>query len=289
MDKVVVIGGGGFVGSHTADILSERGFDVHIFDTKESPWKKKNQNMIIGDILCKGDLDNAITGAKYVYHFAGIADIAASTEDPLTTINLNILGTSNILQSCVDMKIERLIFASTMYVYSPYGSFYRATKQSAELLIEVFSETFNLDYSLLRYGSLYGPRSQEWNGLRGYVEQVIKNGSIEYRGLGKERREYIYVRDAAGLSVDILDKNYINQAITVTGNQVMYSEEMIDMIFEIAGKEKKITYNNNPEKDLDHYLNTPYRYSPKKAMKVVPQQFLDLGEGILELIEEISN
>ena len=244
--------------------------------------------MITGDIMNIEEIRNVVSGARYIYHFAGIADIAESKARPVDTININILGATNAIQSAVDCDVERFIFASTMYVYSPYGSFYRATKQAAESIIEVYSENFGLDYSFLRYGSLYGERAQEWNGLRGYVQQVIENGSLKYKGTGKEKREYIHVIDAANLSVDILNEKYINKAITVTGNQALYSDELIDLIFEIIGKKKNVDYVDN-HKNPDHYLNTPYRYTPKTAIKLVPEQFFDLGQGILEVIEDVSN
>ena len=287
MEKVVVIGGSGFIGSHTADCLSERGYDVTIFDNIESRWLRSDQEMIIGDILDADQLEEVISGSNYVYHFAGIADIAESKEKPLETIKLNGLGTMNAVQASLNTKVKRFVLASTMYVYSPFGSFYRATKQASESIIEVFSDELGLEYAFLRYGSLYGPRAQPWNGLRRYVEQVATNGSLDYRGTGKERREYIHVIDAAKLSVDILDEKYANSAITVTGHQALYSDELIDLIFEISGKEKKVNYI---KRDIspDHYLNTPYRFSPKTAIKLVPDEFYDLGQGVLEIMEEVS-
>ena len=287
MEKVVVIGGSGFIGSHTADCLSDKGYEVTIFDNIQSKWLRSDQEMIIGDILDADQLENVISGSKYVYHFAGIADIAESKEKPLETIKLNVLGTMNAVQASLDTKVKRFVLASTMYVYSPYGSFYRATKQASESIIEVFADELGLEYSFLRYGSLYGPRAQPWNGLRRYVEQVTNNGSLDYRGTGKERREYIHVVDAAKLSVDILDERYANSAITVTGHQALYSDELIDLIFEISGKEKKVNYI---KRDIspDHYLNTPYRFSPKTAIKLVPDEIYDLGQGVLEVMEEVS-
>ena len=179
MDKVVVIGGSGFMGSHLADVLSDRGFQVTIFDHRDSPWKKDNQQIILGDILDKEAMAIALEGAKYVYHFAGIADIAESKKNPMDTININLIGTMNAVQASLDAKVNRFIMASTMYVYSPYGSFYRASKQACEAMIEVFSQEYDFEYSFLRYGSLYGPRAQKWNGLRGYIEQIIRNGKLE--------------------------------------------------------------------------------------------------------------
>ena len=185
-EKVVVIGGAGFVGSHTADALSNKGYKVTIFDKEKSPWLKEDQKMIIGDVLNIDQVRNAISGSKYVYHFAGIADISESKKNPIETINTNVIGTTNTVQASLDFGVSRYIFASTMYVYSSYGSFYRSTKQASESIIEVYAEQFGLEYSILRYGSLYGPRAQKWNGLRGYIEQIINKGTLVYKGNGKD-------------------------------------------------------------------------------------------------------
>lgn len=288
MDKVVVIGGSGFMGSHTADELSNRGFDVTIFDKSISPWLKENQNMIEGDMLDIDQVSKAIKEAKFVYHFGGVADIGDAKKIPFETINHNVISAAVVMEAAAKEGVKRIIYASTMYVYSPYGSFYRASKQAAETIIEAYTEEYSLEHTLLRYGSLYGPRAQEWNGLKRYVDQVIRDGKLNYSGTGSERREYIHVKDAARLSVDILDESHKNQAITVTGNQVLNSNELIDMIFEIAGVKKEVIINNKT-KSNDHYTMTPYRYTPKAAKKLVPDEFIDLGQGIFEIVEDIYN
>lgn len=287
MDKVVVIGGSGFMGSHTADELSSRGYKVTIFDKVISPWLRKDQEMVIGDMLDLEEVSGVVKGARFLYHFAGIADLAEAKEFPFETVHLNIMGTTIAIQAAVNCKVERLIYASTMYVYSPYGSFYRASKQASETVIEAYHEHFGIDYSFLRYGSLYGPRAQSWNGLRKYVSQVFNEKKLDYRGSGKERREYIHVRDAARLSVDILDFEHKNSAIIVTGHQMLYSAELIDLMFEIVGVKKKVNYIND-NKSADHYEMTPYRYTPKRARKLVPKEFVDIGEGVLEIVEELD-
>jgi len=116
---------------------------------------------------------------------------------------------------------------------------------------------------------LYGPRAQSWNGLRKYVSQVVKNGKLLYSGTGKERREYIYTEDAERLSVDVMDDKHKNQAITVTGHQVLSSNELLDMIFEIAGKEQDIEFTSENINN-DHGIMMPHRYTPKRAKKLVP-------------------
>ena len=288
MDKVVVIGGSGFVGSHAADALSERGYQVTIYDCKTSPWLREDQKMVLGDVLDIDKLYKTIDGARYVYHYAGIADISESMLKPYETININVMGASAVVQAAVKARVERFIYASTMYVYSPYGSFYRASKQATETIIEAYHEQYGIDYTFLRYGSLYGPRAQEWNGLYGYVNQIISDRKLNYRGSGNEKREYIHVRDAAALSVKILDDKHKNQAITVTGQQILNSSELIDMIFEITGIRKNVEYHDE-DADSGHYKLTPYRYTPTQAKKLVPEEFIDIGQGILEVVEDISH
>ena len=285
LDKVVVIGGGGFMGSHPADELTRRGYRVVLFDKYGSDWKRDDQEMQVGDVLNMEALLQAFEGARFVYHFAGIADIEEARSRPFDTVNLNVVGVATTLEAAISANVERFLFASTMYVYSPYGSFYRASKQAAETIIEAYSEQFPLDYTLLRYGSLYGPRAQPWNGLRKYVTEIVRTGRLEYPGSGRERREYIHVKDAARLSVDILDEKHRNKAITVTGAQVLTSAELLDLIFEIAGKRRDVEFLERNKKD--HYSMTPYRYTPKQAKKIVPDEFVDIGEGVLEVVQEV--
>jgi UDP-glucose 4-epimerase len=287
-NKVVIIGGSGFIGSHTADELSARGFDVTIFDCVKSRWLRKDQKIVIGDAFDNKLLEKTIKDARYVYHFAGVADIDEAKINPFHTINMNVMGVTTTLEAAVKTGVERFVYASTMYVYSSRGSFYRASKQAAETIIEAYAEEYDIEYTLLRYGSLYGPRSQTWNGLRKYTEQIVREGRLDYNGTGKERREYIHVKDASRLSVDILERSYKNRAITVTGQQVLNSQVLIEMIFEIAAV-KYNTYFSKNKVNEDHYETTPYRYNPQHSMKLVPDEFVDIGQGILDIVAEIHD
>ena len=128
--KVLVTGSSGFIGSHVADVLEDQGYSVVLFDTVSSKYKSKYQEEIIGDILKPEDIENAIEGCDVVYHFAGQADIGSSSEDPTKTIHNNIIGTQNILEMARRSNVNRVMFASTIYVYSELGSFYRVSKQA---------------------------------------------------------------------------------------------------------------------------------------------------------------
>ena len=100
-------------------------------------------------------VNEAVQNSQYIYHFAGLADINEAKVKPVKTITSNILGTTIILEACRINNVDRFIFASTIYVYSELGSFYRSCQQACELIIENYFDEYNLNYTILRYGSLY--------------------------------------------------------------------------------------------------------------------------------------
>lgn len=284
-NKVVVFGGSGFLGSHVADVLSDMGYDVVIYDLKPSPYLRPNQKMVIGDILDEKKVDDVTKNATYVYNFAAIANIEEANEKPLETVKCNILGNAIILNSCVKNKVKRFVFASSIYVYSNKGSFYRVSKQASELLTEAYHEEYGVEYTIVRYGSLYGPRADPRSGVYRLLYQAIKDGKIMYYGTGEERREYIHVYDAARLSVKILEPEYANQYVTITGQQVLSGKELLTMIKEML--QDKVEVVMLPGKKSLHYTITPYVFAPKLAKKLVSNTFTDIGEGLLQVMREI--
>jgi len=283
--KVIVCGGAGFLGSHIADSLSEQGFKVTIFYIKESPYIQDNQKMIVGDILDKRQLDQAIENHDIVYNFAGIANIDECHKNPLDTIRYNILGNAQIIESAARNKVKKFLFASSAYVYSSSGSFYRISKQTSELFIESFAEENDMDYVILRYGSLYGDRSDNRNSLHRIVKSALKNKKIDYYGDGSEIREYIHVKDAADLSVEAMENKYSNQILMLTGTKSTRYIDLLEMIKEMLKNEIEIVIH--PNKSETHYKMTPYSFNPKMAKKLVCNPHIDLGQGILNLIGEI--
>lgn len=215
-----MIGGSDFLGNHIADELSFRNHMVMIFDVKTSVWASGTQNIVVGDMSNQDLLETEIKKTDVVHHMAGIADIAVAENNLLETIQESIIGSAKIISLCVIYSV-RFMYGSIMYVYSNHGSFYRASKQAVETLIEVFREKNGLEYTILRLGSLYGPRAQPWNGLRRIVSRMLNNRKIEFGGTGKEKREYIHVTDAAKMSVDLLDNSYLQKGMTLTGIQVL--------------------------------------------------------------------
>ena len=154
---VTVIGGSGFLGSHVADQLSATGCRVRIFDRVESPWRQPDQQMIVGDLLDYGRLNEAIAGSDTVFNFAALADLNQARDQPIETVQVNVLGNVHVLEACRANGVQRFMYASTVYVYSREGSFYRCSKQAAEHYVEEYWREYDLQYTILRYGSLYGP------------------------------------------------------------------------------------------------------------------------------------
>ncbi len=283
--NVLVIGGAGFLGSHIADSLTEHSYKVTIFDRKESQYLQHNQSQIIGDILDESALDKAVKGKQIVYNIAGIADIGECDNKPLETVKYNILGNAKILNACVENKINKFLFASSAYVYSDSGSFYRISKQSSELLTEGFHDKYGLNYCILRYGTLYGERSDRRNNIYRIIEDALIEHKIIYSGTGKEKREFIHVKDAAELSVNALDDIYTNQNLLLTGESAIIYSDFLNMLKEIFHNKMKIEYKENKSKA--HYKLSPYSFNPKLGKKLVNNPHIDLGQGILNLISEI--
>lgn len=286
--NVLVIGGSGFLGSHVADELTNRGFLVTIYDQNKSNFIQENQKFIQGDILNKDSLVKACENMSYVYNFAGLSDINEAVDKPEATAQLNVIGNLNALEAARINKIQRYVFASTIYVYSESGSFYRASKQASENFTELYWERYSLPFTILRYGSLYGRRADKRNAIFRMIYQAITEKIITYSGTGNELREYIHAVDAAIMSANILeDEKYKNKHLVLTGTQAYKIRDIMQMISEMLSNNIDIRFENSNSNS--HYIITPYSYSSKVGKKLMINEFVDLGQGILDCVQEISN
>lgn len=268
MSKVIVFGGKGFLGSHVVDELRARGHEVSTFDLADGQ-----------DITDNYKVHQAMDGAEVVYNFAGIADIGHSKDFPVETFRANVVGNLNILRNAP--KLLRYIFASTVYVFSKKGSYYGISKQAAERCVE----EFGIPYTILRYGTVYGPRSDEKNRIFRLIAEAITKKQINFDGSGLEEREFIHVKDAARLSVDALDEKYENKHVMLTGNERFSYTSIVDMLAEMMGFDD-ITFNCSK---TDHYELTPYSYQPDQSLKLMANPYIDLGQGLLETIKDIDD
>lgn len=282
---VAVIGGSGFLGSHVADHLTNAGWQVRIYDQVDSRWRRDGQVMLVGDLLDTAGLEQAIAGADVVYNFAAVADLNLAIEQPVETVKVNVLGNVNVLDACRSAGVKRFVYASTVYVYSREGGFYRCSKQAAEHYVEEYQRAYGLDYTILRYGSLYGPRAGASNGLFRIVKNALDTGVLRYDGSPDAWREYIHVEDAARASVAALGADFCNQSVVLTGQEPMRVLDLLKMLAEILGMDNAVEFTDSVQPG--HYVRTPYAYQPKLGRKYVPPMHVDLGQGLLQLIDDV--
>lgn len=287
MTKVCVIGGSGFLGSHVADALSAAGHTVRVYDRIGSPWLREDQEMVIGDLLDATSLEAAIADCEVVYNFAALADLNQALDKPVETVQINVLGNVHVLEACRRHKIRRFVYASTVYVYSREGGFYRCSKQAAEHYVEEYQRVYGLDYTILRYGSLYGPRADPGNGLLRIVKNALETGVLRYEGSPDSLREYIHVEDAARASVVALGDEFRNQSVVLTGQEPMRVLDLLEMLAEILGLSNGVQFV--PGGQPGHYVRTPYAYQPKLGRKYVAPMHVDLGQGLLQLIDLVRS
>jgi len=287
MKIACVLGGSGFLGSHVADKLSEAGYQVRIFDQRPSPWIRPDQEMMLGNLLNQNEVNEAIQGAEVVYNFAALADLNAGLNNPLDTVRINVLGNAHVMEACRQNDVKRFIYASTVYVYSRDGGFYRCSKQASEHYVEEYEKAYGLQYTILRYGSLYGPRADSSNGMYRIVKKAIEKGLLEYKGSPDSLREYIHVEDAALASVAALKDDFRNQSVVLTGQEPMRVLDMLEMLAEILGLRDAVKFK--PGEQSGHYVRTPYAYQPKLGRKYVPPVHVDLGQGLIQLIDEVRS
>ena len=286
--KIMVAGGSGFLGSHVADALTAAGHDVTIYDRVKSPWLQAKQKMVVGDILDRDAVNAACAGCTAVYNFAGVADIDEAADDPTGVITANVVGTAHLLAAARAAGSQRFVFASSIYVYSDMGSFYRCSKQAGELLVEEYQQRYGLNYTILRYGSVYGPRSDDRNWVRAMLREALATGAISRNGDGNELREYIHASDAAQSSVAALAPEYANQPLILTGGSAIRIADLLTMVQEMLAPHRQVKVSYLPAVGAAHYEITPYVFKPRLARKLVANPHIDLGQGLLDLLHELN-
>ncbi len=286
--RVLVTGGSGFLGKSISDFFSKNGHEIIIFDKCKPQNLLDNQSFVKGDLFDEKSLEQALKNVEIVLHFAAQADIDYSEENPEETLENNIQGTINLMKKVKDLNLKRFFFSSSVYVNSKHGSFYGVSKQCCEKIIEEYSRRYGLDFTILRYGSLYGPNANEFNSISSIIESALSTKSIERSGDGEEIREYVFINDAAEMTYETLSEDYKNKHVFISGNQQIKVKDLLVMINEILGGDIKISYKEKDNNQL-HYGITPYSYKISSAKRIVLKNFTDLGDGLLQVIQGISD
>ncbi len=282
--RVLVTGGAGFLGSHICDELIRRGHEVVVFDLHDP--NAGDREIVIANICDSAAVQMAMDGCDAVFHCAAIADLDRARELPRQAIDVNVLGTLSVLEAAAVTGTRRLMYASSVYVLSRAGSIYRTTKQAAENLIQDLAGAMEIDATILRFGSLYGPRADDRNAILRLVTQAVSERRIDFWGDGTEIREYVHIRDAASLAVDALDESFAGQVLHITGRERIATLELLEMINEILGGQIDINLRDDPFEG--RYRLTPYSFDISQGRRLVSDTYVDLGLGLLESIQEAT-
>lgn len=285
--KCLVFGGAGFLASALIKVLARANYSVVIID-KEGVESGPLVTSYIFDVSTELKLlPVSLKEFDYVFNFIAQPDIERSVSQVRQTFELNLMFNIRLLEALRDSGSKaKYIFASSVYAVSASGLFYGISKWAAEKAINEFGKLHNLQYLILRYGSVYGPGADRSNRIYKFVSQALMERKITFLGDGMEEREFINVDDAAELTVDVLQEDQINETFVITGTERYSYFAIGQMLNEIFGGDIQLDF-----KGVDyggHYYYTPYSFSLPTARKVVPKKFKDIGQGLIEVAESLS-
>jgi UDP-glucose 4-epimerase len=297
--KVLVTGGAGFIGSHIVDALLDSHYEVVVVDNLVTGHIKNiHPSVRFYQLDVRGDLDDLFGKEKpdYVIHQAGQVSVSQSLIDPLYDCEENIIGTLNILQACVRHHVKKMVFASTAAIYGNPAylpideghplhpiSFYGLTKWHAEKCIQLFSRAHQLDYTILRYANVYGPR-QDARGEAGaiaiFIEKVIKGELPVLFGDGKQTRDFVYVKDVARANLAALMSGS-QETLNVGTGQESSLEEVIGQLGEISGRNFQPILR--PERAGD--IRSSVLNNERLQLKLNWLPFYSLKDGLVETMK----
>lgn len=281
--KILILGGSGFLGSHVCDALTNIGHKVTIYDIRSSKWINKKQKFVKGSLLDKQLLEKLIKNNQIVYNFAGVSDLDVAVKNPTSTIKFNILANAEILKICAKHKIIRYVYSSSIYAGSSQGGFYSASKRAAEDYIKEFNHSLGINFTILRYGTVYGLRSGNNNSVTNIINYTKKNKKILYPGDKKSIRRYIHVKDAAEASVKILNNKYKNKCILLTGKKSIKIISFLKTLKKILKIKSKIKFMS--KKRYGHYISKPASYKILNADKFRFKKMKDFEKEIKNLAQ----
>jgi UDP-glucose 4-epimerase len=243
---ILVTGGSGFIGSHIVDKLMERGYDVRVFDLVKP--HRDDVEWIKGNLLNKDDLLEACKDVEYIFHLGAIADVNVALSKPELCVQINEVGTLNLLQAAQSLEVERAILASTTWVYGniegfvteddpirPPDHIYTATKIAQEHLFICWNKHYGLPYTILRYDIPYGARMRSNMAIATFVRKAQRKETITIFGDGKQGRCFIFVEDLAEGNIAALTKNAENQVINLAGEKFVSINEIVEILRKIFG------------------------------------------------------
>jgi UDP-glucose 4-epimerase len=247
--KVAVTGGSGFIGSHVVDKLLAAGHHVVIIDSRRPPGGP-NATYRDADIRDLSALVRATSGCDVIFHLAGVSNVNDAMADPVTTMDVNVVGTARVCEAARRNQVGRTVLASTVWVYAAAAGegmatedtplfvrgtehVYTSSKLAAELVVTSFGELYGLPYTILRYGIPFGPRMREELVIPRFVDHALRREKLTIHGDGRQFRNYVYVEDLAEAHLAVLDDGAADQIINLEGREAVSIRRAAEVIQEL--------------------------------------------------------
>jgi UDP-glucose 4-epimerase len=248
--RVLVTGGSGFIGSHVVDKLRARGHEPVIYDLRPSPWHEPGTvDTVLGSITDREALERALHSCDAVAHLAAVADVNDVHAEPEDAERVNARGTVAVLEAARRAGVKRLVYASTIWVYSdcedeavdedtllPAPShLYTSTKLAGELYCKAYLELYGIDYTILRFGIPYGPRAREAAVIPAFVNKAFKGEPLTLAGDGSQSRRFVYVEDLADGVALGLSEVATNRVYNLASNENVTIKQIAETVKELIG------------------------------------------------------
>ncbi len=306
VSRYLVTGGAGFIGSHLVEALVHFGQHVRVLDNFSSGRRENlahlagSLEVIEGDIREMTTVQRAMEGVDYVLHQAAVASVPQSIADPLTTEQVNVAGTLNVLLAARDACVRRVVFASSCAVYGNSSvlpkheqmppepvSPYAASKLAGEGYCRAFQQVYGLPTVALRYFNVFGPRqdphSQYAAVIPKFITAALSGSALTVFGDGRQSRDFVYVANvvAANLLACQVD-DAIGQVINVASGECHSLLDLIDHLRKLIGdKELRVEYLPPQPGDVRHSLGDIQR--AVQLLGYVPH--VDFATGLRETVK----
>ena len=307
--KLVVIGGAGLIGSHTVDRLLQHDVgEVVIYDNFVRGREENLQNALRdprvsifdvgGDIMQTDILQSALENANGVFHFAALW-LLQCHDYPRTAFDVNVRGTFNVMEACVNKGVDRLVYSSSASVYGdalrepmdeehPYNNknFYGATKIASEAMLRSFHHRYGLNYVGLRYMNVYGPR-QDYHGayiavIMKMLDAIDRGESPTILGDGSEAFDFVAVEDCALANVKAMTASSVDEFYNVGTGKRTSLRELAEKLINLTGCNQPIQYKPRSQATLvKNRIGCP----KKAAEQIGYSAEIELEEGLQRLID----
>jgi UDP-glucose 4-epimerase len=258
MEKAIVTGGSGFIGSHVVDALKDAGYEVTVLDYRVQPHRQDVgfENV---DLMDLSSVLSATRGAQHIFHLGAVSNVNYAFKYPVYTTALNVVGTANILEAARINGGARVYLASTVWVYNgspnngcvdestPFyldgaGHIYTSTKMASEMLCHNYAKLYNVPFTVLRLGIPYGPRMREELLIPIFIKKALNGQPLTISGKGDQYRNFIYVRDLADAHVLAMQPPAVNQTYNLEGPTKVTVFQVAEGIRRSIGEHVKIEF-----------------------------------------------